>query len=336
MKIRFRHIRLSKANRERLAEINSIIEEYQAQNYKLTLRQLYYQLVSRDIIANKQAEYVKISNILKEGRMAGIVDWDAIEDRLRRPQTPPSWESPSEIMDSVIYSYQLPRLAGQHNYIETWVEKDALSGVLSRVTSKYHVPILVNRGYSSISAMYDSYKRFFSALQRKQNVTILYLGDYDPSGIDMIRDIEARIIEFFSGCTTTKKGFTEISKHEIEELYDKYYFDESCFNEDDDFDSYRAYIKSRFTVTPIALTRKQINQYTPPPNPAKTTDPRSKKFIEELGDTSWEVDALRPEVLNSILTTEIESRLDLNLFEEQLQKEKEDLKQLEALKGQLR
>ena len=141
-KVKFRDIHLSKSNLERLALINSIIEEYQDDGYVLTLRQLYYQLVSRDIISNKITEYAKLSNLLKEGRMAGIVDWDAIEDRLRVPQSPASWESPQSILNACVDQYELPRQKGQQNYIEVWVEKDALSGVLKRVTEKYHVPIM--------------------------------------------------------------------------------------------------------------------------------------------------------------------------------------------------
>ena len=199
MKIKFRDIRLSADNKNKLAVINSIIREYQNQGYVLTLRQLYYQLVSRDIIPNKLPEYAKVSKLLKEGRMAGIVDWDAIEDRLRQPYTPSAWETAKDILSATISQFQVPRMKGQSNYLEVWVEKDALSGVLKRVTSKYHVPILVNRGYSSASAMYDSYNRFKEAIENKQRVTILYLGDYDPSGIDMIRDIRDRITEFMAG-----------------------------------------------------------------------------------------------------------------------------------------
>lgn len=187
MKIKFRDIRLSADNKRKLEIINSIIREYQDQGYVLTLRQLYYQLVSRDIIPNALPEYAKVSKLLKEGRMAGIVDWDAIEDRLRKPHTPASWSSPKDILQACIQSFQLPRMKGQENYLEVWVEKDALSGVLKRVTEKYHVPILVNRGYSSASAMFDSYERFLKAIENGQKCTILYLGDYDPSGIDMIR-----------------------------------------------------------------------------------------------------------------------------------------------------
>ena len=100
---------MSAKNKERLDYINEIIEEYQDQGYTLTLRQLYYQLVSRDVIPNKQNEYAKLSTLLKEGRMAGIVDWDAIEDRLRQPSRPAAFESPRDIIDAAVNQYRKDR-----------------------------------------------------------------------------------------------------------------------------------------------------------------------------------------------------------------------------------
>lgn len=187
---------LSKENLSLLQNINEIIEEYLADDYTLTLRQLYYQLVSRDIIANKQSEYSKISSILVKGRMAGLVDWAAIEDRIRVPYLP-YWviDIPDAIQDTVS-SYRLNRQKGQSTYIEVWVEKDALSGVLKRITSRYHVNLIVNRGYSSASAMYDAYKRFKRAERMSKTGAILYLGDHDPSGLDMLRDVTERLAEF--------------------------------------------------------------------------------------------------------------------------------------------
>jgi len=86
MKEKFRDkLGMSKANIERLETINNIVEEYRRQDFILTLRQLYYQLVSRDVIPNSQKEYAKLSILLTKGRMAGIVDWSAIEDRGRTP-----------------------------------------------------------------------------------------------------------------------------------------------------------------------------------------------------------------------------------------------------------
>lgn len=216
-KIKFREIKMGKANRQRLELINEIIEEYQAQGYVLTLRQLYYQLVSRDVIPNKQTEYSKLSTLLKEGRMAGVVDWDAIEDRLRKPESPAAFESPWHILNAAINQYELPRMDGQQVYLEVWVEKDALSGVLKRVTHRFHVPILVNRGYSSASAMYDSFVRFQDHAEKGQRIQILYLGDFDPSGMDMIRDIEERIREFFMGSGFGRKRFMELPYEEQDE-----------------------------------------------------------------------------------------------------------------------
>ena len=197
MKRAFRtDLHLSKINTDRLLTINSIIDEYASDGYKLTLRQLYYQLVSRDKIPNAQKEYAKLSTLLVKGRMAGVVDWAAIEDRLRVPYLP-YWvtDVPGAIKDT-IDQYRLDRQEDQDRYIELWVEKDALSGVLRRVTQQYHIRLMVNRGYSSCSAMYAAYNRLLIPELDDKETTILYLGDHDPSGLDMVRDITDRLNEF--------------------------------------------------------------------------------------------------------------------------------------------
>jgi len=272
-------LRLSNANKERLETINNILEEYRADGYVLTLRQLYYQLVSKDIIPNKQNEYAKLSNILKKGRMAGIVDWSSIEDRIRQPKIPYWVKDVDNAIDDTINQYRLDRMAYQDKKIEVWVEKDALSNVLYRVTSKYHIRLMVNRGYSSVSAMYDAYLRL------NDNDTILYFGDHDPSGMDMIRDIKERMQDF---------GLD-------------------------------------INVVPVALTMEQIRKFNPPPNPAKTTDPRAKWYIKKFGNTSWELDALPPKELISLVENSILERIDVGLYEEQLEKEKEDIKYLRSI-----
>lgn len=297
MKIKFRDVRLSRANLLQLNTINEIVEQYQRQGYKLTLRQLYYQLVSRDLIPNKQSEYVKVSNLLKEGRMGGLVDWDAIEDRLRKPDKPPCWDNPAQIVDACIRQYRCDRMKGQDVYLEVWVEKDALSGVLKRVTSKYGIPIIVNRGYSSATAMYDAHERFVEAYAKEQLIKVIYIGDFDPSGQDMIRDISDRISEFYIG------GYPD-----------------AVYN---------------FQIVPIALLWDQIQKYNPPPNPAKTTDPRAKEYISKYGPTSWEVDALNPELLNTLLTEEIEKHLDVQKYEEVLELESEHRNKLRTLISKL-
>lgn len=279
---KFNSLKLSKLNIEKLDTINSILEEYNNSGYVLTLRQLYYQLVSRDIIPNEQKEYAKLSNVLKKGRMAGIINWSAIEDRIRIPKLPYWVNDISHAIQDTIKQYRLNRMKTQNNIIEVWVEKDALSNVLYRITSKYHVRLMVNRGYSSISAMYRAYERL------NDKDIILYFGDHDPSGMDMIRDIKDRMTEFHLD----------------------------------------------INVIPIALTMEQINKFNPPPNPAKISDPRSKWYINKYGEASWELDALPPKELIKLVETAILNRIDINLYEKQIQQEQSDIKQLKSILNQ--
>jgi hypothetical protein len=201
-------LHLNKKNQKQLEIINYIIEEYAKEGYRLTLRQLYYQLVSRDIIANQLKEYSKLSGLLVKGRMAGMVDWDAIEDRIRVPYIPYSVDGIEDAIQDTIEQYRLDRQDNQKVYIEMWVEKDALSGVLKRITSHYHIKLMVNRGYSSCTAMHDAYKRFQEQEESGKKIVLLYLGDHDPSGLDMDRDIKERLEEFGVDVEVRRIGLT--------------------------------------------------------------------------------------------------------------------------------
>jgi hypothetical protein len=194
-----------------LEKIGQVISEYQSKGYSLTLRQLYYQLVSRNIIENLQNEYKRLSRLLTDARMAGIVDWEAIEDRIRVPRIPADFENMREFVSRAAKVYRLDRWKDQDNYIEVWTEKDALSGVLEPITSKYHVRLLVNRGYSSASAVFDSAQRVTKQLyqEHKKSCVILYLGDHDPSGEDMVRDIQERMSQFHARVKIEKIALTK-------------------------------------------------------------------------------------------------------------------------------
>lgn len=194
MKIQYRSISLNRENKLKLTVINNIVEEYLAQDYILTLRQLYYQLVSRNVIANNQKEYAKLSKLLKEGRMAGVIDWNAIEDRGRKPRLPYFANGISDALTDIKNQYRLPRLNDQKVYIEIWIEKEALSNIFNRVADPYHINLMVNKGYSSCSAMHEAAKRFRN--HARKDKYILYFGDHDPSGKDMVRDIRDRMKEF--------------------------------------------------------------------------------------------------------------------------------------------
>jgi hypothetical protein len=173
---------------------NSIIASYQAQGLRLTLRQLYYQFVTRNALPNREKSYDSLGRLVSDARLAGLIDWEAIEDRVRVPRLPTEFSDLKDLINAALQSYRLPRWKGQSHYIELWVEKDALSGVLTPLAEQYHITLMVNRGYSSQSAMYEAGLRFIA--HSDKTCTLFYLGDHDPSGEDMVRDIEERLSMF--------------------------------------------------------------------------------------------------------------------------------------------
>lgn len=255
----------------RIQECDDILEDYQNQGYRLTLRQLYYQLVTKNVIENTERSYKNLGTLVSDARLAGLLDWDAMEDRGRTADVPFSYDDTTQLINtfkSAARHFTLPQWRGQENYVELWVEKDALSGVLEPLAQKHHVPLMVNKGYSSQSAMYAAAERINDAMETYEHeyATILYLGDHDPSGEDMVRDIRERL-EMFA--------------------------------------------ERRVEVIKVALTMKQVRQYNPPPNPAKITDSRAKAYIEQHGNKSWEVDALPPRVLGSLIDAEMKKWVDV-------------------------
>jgi hypothetical protein len=194
-----------------VSKVITIIEAFAKQGYRLTLRQLYYQLVAGGVIPNRKQEYAKLSDVLTNARMAGLVDWEAIEDRVRVPKMHPEWDNIADLVASACASYRLPRWQDQEYYVELWTEKDAIAGILKPITERYHITLVVNRGYSSATAMYDASKRFTEADPHGGEgkcCVLLYLGDHDPSGLDMDRDIQERLCEFGAHVMYRRIGLT--------------------------------------------------------------------------------------------------------------------------------
>lgn len=268
--------RFSKTSQEIIRRANEIIEDYRQQGLDLTLRQVYYQFVSRGWIPNNQAEYKRLGSVLNDARMAGMMDWDAIEDRTRNLRANPHWGEPSDIIESAAHSYREDLWADQDHYVEVWIEKDALVGVLDAVCPKNDVPYFSCRGYTSQSEMWGAAIRLNRAARSGRQPVVIHLGDHDPSGVDMSRDIRDRL-NLFSNCNLESPRFD------------------------------RAWQPVEIDVRRIALTMPQVQQFTPPPNPAKLTDARAQGYIAEYGDESWELDALEPRTLIGLIQKEIDS-----------------------------
>lgn len=200
-KIKYQSVKFRPATKAKIDQANEIIAEYQAQGLDLTLRQLYYQFVSRGLIPNNDKEYDNLGGIVASARLAGLIDWDVIEDRTRFVRDQPHWSNPQAIVEACSKQFRLDKWDRQPEYVEVWIEKDALIGVIEGVCKQNDVPYLACRGYASASEVWRAgHERIRPRLKEDKAVTILYLGDHDPSGLDMTRDVRDRLKLFAGDC----------------------------------------------------------------------------------------------------------------------------------------
>lgn len=272
----------------------AIASEYANAGYDLTLRQLYYQFVARGLTAdwvtghNTERSYKRLGSIVDKARMCGIIDWDHIVDRTRGVRAGQShFGSPADVINAARWSYHVDKWAGQPNRVELWVEKEALAGILGQVAQRRDVDYMACRGYMSSSAIWRSARRIGWLLDEGLNVTVLHLGDHDPSGIDMTRD-------------------------NLDRLHAMIHHD------------FGWQAAERLTLDRIALNMDQVRRYNPPPNPAKLTDSRSGQYVAEHGDSSWELDALPPDVLVNLLNSKIDELIDQDAWDERQNEENRD------------
>lgn len=286
--IQYRQINFRPAALAIIEQANTICASYQAQGYSLTLRQLYYQFVARGFIPNRDTEYKRLGLIISDARLAGLLDWRYIVDRTRTLRQLAHWGDPSAspeanartFIDSVMPQFRITKWATQPVRMEVWIEKDALVDVIARPSNSLDLPHFACRGYNSQSNAWAAAQRIEGYYDEgAERVVILHLGDHDPSGIDMSRDIEDRFREFLAGDGYWQGG------------------DESTFE-----------------VRRIALNMDQVLQYNPPPNPAKLTDSRVGGYITRFGSTSWELDALDPPTIDALIRAEVEKERDDTLW----------------------
>jgi hypothetical protein len=298
--IRYKQKNFRDASMEIIWQAREILDDYERQGFDLTLRQLYYQFVSKDLIPNHQRSYDRLGAIINDARMAGLIDWDHIIDRTRNVVQWQTQQSPAEAARAAAERYRRDRWEDQPNHVEVWIEKDALVGVISPACMELMIPYFSCRGYTSQSEMWGAAQRLFAAAETGKEVTILHLGDHDPSGIDMTRDIRERLALFMAS--------------------DKFIADGG-----DSSDAIQ-WMKDTLTVERIALTMDQVHEFRPPPNPAKLSDSRADEYISRYGNSSWELDALSPSTLDALIKKHVGELMDADAYDDQLEREAKEQK----------
>jgi hypothetical protein len=287
---------------EVIEEAKRICREYAAQGIRMTLRTLYYQYIARDTFPeswrdpvagtkNTQANYKKLSKLVSDARIGGLLDWNWIEDSGRTSRGGDyGYDDVTEAVLSLPSGYSITHWDGQAHLFEVMFEKDALTEIIAQPCRNWRVTYTACKGSPSTSLMKETADRLRWKAQAEgvQDVTLLYLGDHDPTGLDISRDIERRL-----------------------KLY-------RC--------------PDKVQLKRIALNLDQIQEFSPPPSPAKETDSRYQAYVDRFGVTdTWELDALEPRLMRSLVEDEILAGLNRDLWDARVAREEDDLVVLRAI-----
>lgn len=315
MKIKYINKRFQQKTLSLIEASNNIIEDYQSRGYLLTLRQLYYRIIALDLFPddrlytlnkdtgkwykdlengtkNSVPNYKWLGTTIADGRDAGLVDWSAIVDRTRNRKGLTAWDNPQSILKAVSDQYRIDKWEDQDCRIFVWVEKEALAGVIQRACED-----------EDIQVDYLACRGYMSAStiwREAQKIADIYSNGQIPI-ILHLGDHDP------SGIDMTRDNINRI------QIYA------------------RLFKPEHFHFKRIALNWKQIEQYQPPPNPAKITDSRFNDYQAKYGNESFELDALDPDVLVSLIQNTINEYKDEDKWKIALTKEKKEKSQLKYL-----
>lgn len=257
--------------RDLITKADTILNEYWADGsgYPLTVRQLYYKLVTTNDVKNNQDEYNRVARTLTEARYLGLISWDMLIDRTRTVFDYRTHSDAASAIGSTADSFLLDKWADQPYRVEVWVEKDAAIGTILAACQEVQVPLVSTRGYGSASGIKRAAERLGEHLVR-QRVLVLHIADLDPSGWDMTRDLTARLEEMLYQDLDLDANDLEVRRIALN-------------------------VEQRDTVLPRDQYGKLLSQVV------KASDSRAKPFIKLYGNRCWELDALPPEYLQQII-----------------------------------
>jgi len=284
MKLQVKEHRFTADSQVMIEQVQRILASYEI---ALTVRQVHYQMVARQYYSNTVNNYRTISGLLTNARYAGLIDWDKIVDDTRAVFKTPSWDSIDQSVDNSIRTFRHDRWADNENYVEVWVEKAALINVMYPTTNAFDVHITPCKGVNSTTAIWTAAERFMK--HRDKDRTILYFGDFDPTGDWLHDDVLKRVRQFVDiDVVRVALNGDQVIEHNLPVAYE-------------------------------VLAKKNGKVYN-----KLEADPRSRLFLENHGELMQvELDALDPAVLLEYLRNAIKEYIDLNKYTEWLDAEKE-------------
>jgi hypothetical protein len=158
----------------------------------MSVRQVFYQASVRFIVDKLESGYEKVAVDLVKMRRAGVLPYDWLTDITRWMRKPNTYNSVQEALEETARLYRKNLWRDADAYVEVWLEKDALGGVVEPLPARYDVPLMIARGYASLSFLHSA-AEYISTLDRP--AYIYHFGDYDPSGVNAAEKIEQTLRE---------------------------------------------------------------------------------------------------------------------------------------------
>jgi hypothetical protein len=289
--------------RGRAAKTNDLIDiiiEIAEATQPCSVRGIGYKLFTRKLIPSMHKdEIARVSRLTVIAREEGLLPWEWVVDSTREEQNVPTWADPEDYADFVQQVYRKDKWADQPKRLFTWSEKGTCEGLLQPVLRKHEVPFQIVHGWSGATAAMNAAQ---ANLRRKQDTLILYVGDFDPSGMGMSElDLPKRLARYSSGDPSDK----EISIQEAREILKEV----------------------RLEIRRIALMKahtRRIGRAASFPATDKVKDPRYEWFVKSYGHTCWELDALDPNELRDCVEAAIVAELDQAAWNRYVQIEREE------------
>jgi hypothetical protein len=235
----------------------------------------FYALVSLMLIRNCLPDYQKVSRVMTKARDDGRVPWTWIVDRSRPSYEPLVWKDLGElgeVLERHLLGFRRDYWVEQPRHVEIFAEKDTVTGSIQPVAEKYGISIETMRGFNSTSNVARAAERLIRKVQEGKSVTILFLGDHDPSGVAIETDLNKRLRSFALGGT---------------QLTDE-----------------------NFVIRRIAIFGSDITKFKLPPLRVKASDSRASGFMGRHGESCVELDALPPSELRRRLRAAIEREIE--------------------------
>jgi hypothetical protein len=269
--------RRNRRTKSEIERIKRAFAEILEADHPQTVRQVYYQAVTRGLIDKTEKEYdATVCRLLGDMREHDLIPFEWIADNTRWKRRPVTYTGLSQAVDALASKYRRNLWEDAEDYVEVWVEKDALAGVIVEETDPLDVPLMVAKGYTSKSYAYGAAQDIAAEMRRLKRILIYHCGDSDPSGEDAARDIEEKLRRYV-------QRFRRLGES-VDLHFER-----------------------------IAVLDEQIERWNLPLRPNKQRDSRTKKFHRQAG--SVELDAIPARELRKLVREAIEPHVDEDLHD---------------------